>query len=224
MKWYNVFFLILIIGKINGAFAGVVVGGTRVVYDASKREASISIKNPEKTTPYLIQSWVESDNSSEVKKAPFVVTPPLFRLDAGQENLIRIISTNGQLPEDKESVFWLNVKSIPSSEKNDKNQLQITVRTRIKIFYRPESIKNQKSSEAYKLLTFSKSGNGLVVHNPTPFYISFYSLKVNGKEIKNVGMVSPRSTLPIPANNGNTVAYQTINDFGGITKEIIANF
>lgn len=67
--------------------AGVIVGGTRVVYNSEKREASISVKNPEKSIPYLIQSWVESENGSTAMKAPFIITPPLFRLDAEQEKI-----------------------------------------------------------------------------------------------------------------------------------------
>ncbi|WP_261140007.1 fimbrial biogenesis chaperone, partial [Serratia quinivorans] len=42
------------------AHAGIVVGGTRVVYNADKRETSLSISNPDKI-PYLIQSWADAD-------------------------------------------------------------------------------------------------------------------------------------------------------------------
>lgn len=41
------------------AQAGVVIGGTRVIFDGNKKEASISINNPD-NTPYLIQSWIET--------------------------------------------------------------------------------------------------------------------------------------------------------------------
>lgn len=224
MKCCKLFAMLFLISMSQIASAGVIVGGTRVVYDGSKREASISVKNPEKKTPYLIQSWIESDKSGDTAKAPFVITPPLFRLDAGSENLLRIINTKGSLPEDRETVYWLNIKSIPSSEKNDKNQLQITVRTRIKLFYRPESLKGQKAEIAYKALEIKRAGDRLNITNPTPFYISFYSLKVNGKEMKDAAMVAPKSTLSLSAGNGNTVAYRTINDFGGITPEITAAF
>ncbi len=53
-------------------------------------------------------------------KAPFLITPPLFRLDAKQENVLRIIRTGGNLPADRESLFWLNIKSIPSSARNER--------------------------------------------------------------------------------------------------------
>lgn len=39
----------------------------------------------------------------------------------------------GDLPVDRESVFWLNVKEIPKKSAEE-NVLQIAVRSRIKLF------------------------------------------------------------------------------------------
>lgn len=69
--------------------AGVVVGGTRLIYDGGKKEASINLSNPDKNI-YLIQSWVDSEGkgkNAQAEKAPFIVTPPLFRLDSNQQNI-----------------------------------------------------------------------------------------------------------------------------------------
>lgn len=199
-------------------WAGIVVGGTRVVYDGSKKETSISVSNPEKDTPYLIQSWAESVSGTVVSKAPFIMTPPLFRLDGKQENVLRIIRTGGDFPEDKESVFWLNIKSIPASIKSDDNKLQIAVKTRIKMFYRPAALVGNVA-DAYKALVFTRSGNQLQVSNPTPYYVSFYNVSVGDKEIQNAGMVDPMGTLswPLPAGSTGAVSWQTINDYGAIT-------
>ncbi|EPX2491959.1 molecular chaperone [Klebsiella michiganensis] len=99
--------------------AGVVVGGTRLIYEGGKKEASINLSNPDKNI-YLIQSWVDSEGrgkGTQAEKAPFIVTPPLFRLDSNQQNILRIVRAGGNLPEDKESLFWLNIKSIPSARR-----------------------------------------------------------------------------------------------------------
>lgn len=207
------------------SWAGVVVGGTRVVYDGSKKEASISVMNPDKNTPYLIQSWIEDPSAGDTKKAPFIMTPPLFRLDAGQENVLRIIRTGGTFPENKESVFWVNIKSIPSSEKSDENQLQIAVKTRIKLFYRPAGLPGS-ANDAYKALKFSRSGNQLLVNNPTPYHVSFYRVSVGKEEIKNAGMVAPQSSLTWTVPDGATgaVSWQAINDFGGISADASSPF
>lgn len=201
----------------QSAEAGVIVGATRVIYDGDRKEASVSVINPEKSTPYLIQSWVEKSESS-TETPPFIITPPLFRLDSGQENILRIVRTGGQLPDDRESLYWLSIKSIPSTDKEVKNQLLISVKTRIKLIFRPASLKNL-ASEAYKKLIFSRQKNRLQVYNPTPFYIAFYSVKVGGTEISDAGTVGPQSlmTWPLATGSDNHVRWQTINDFGGIS-------
>lgn len=208
------------VGMTHSAWAGVIVGGTRVVYDSSKKEASISVSNPEKDAPYLIQSWVEQSAEGS-NKAPFLMTPPLFRLDSGQENVLRIIRTTDSFPKDKESVFWLNIKSIPASEKSESNKLQISVKTRIKLFYRPSDL-DGIAAEAYRTLTFERTGNQLKVNNPTPYYVSFFRVSVGDKEIKNAGMVAPKSSLAwtLPAGASGSVSWQAINDYGGITQAL----
>ncbi|WP_410529537.1 molecular chaperone [Serratia sp. AXJ-M] len=206
--------------------AGIIVGGTRVVYDGGKREASLSVNNPDKH-PYLIQAWSDADGATGEKKGgdkpPFVVTPPLFRLDPGSENMVRIIRTGGVLPEDRESVYWMNVKSIPASAKSDRNVLQISVKTRIKLFYRPAGIK-APTDEDYRQLTFRRAGNQLQVTNPTPYYITFYSLRMGSVPVTTTNvMVPPRgtATYPLPAAaRAGQVSWQAINDFGGNNKTV----
>lgn len=47
------------------------------------------------------------------------MTPPLFRLNAGDDSSLRIIKTEGNLPEDKESLFYVNVRAIPAQSKSE---------------------------------------------------------------------------------------------------------
>ncbi len=57
-----------------------------------------------------------------------------------KENTLRIIdATNNQLPQDRESLFWMNVKAIPSMDKSklSDNTLQLAIISRIKLYYRP---------------------------------------------------------------------------------------
>lgn len=125
-----------------------VIGGTRLIYDGNKKESSLSISNPDKS-PYLIQSWV-SAQETDTSKVPFIITPPIFRLDGGQDNILRVIRAGGNLPDDKESLYWLNIKSIPSAEKKN-NTLQIAVKTSIKLIYRPGGVKGKLEEAAQSL-------------------------------------------------------------------------
>ncbi|MER1720820.1 molecular chaperone, partial [Proteus terrae] len=103
-------FLISILFFINQSSAGVIIGGTRVIYTEGNKNVSINVENPDKI-PYLIQSWI--DDVNENKQSKFTITPPLFRLNPDKANTLRIFLTEGDLPSDKESLFWLNIKTIP---------------------------------------------------------------------------------------------------------------
>ncbi|EOK0023407.1 molecular chaperone, partial [Shigella flexneri] len=89
---------------------GIVLQRTRVIYDASRKEAALPVANKGAETPYLLQSWV--DNIDGKSRAPFIITPPLFRLEASDDSSLRIIKTADNLPENKESLFYINVRAI----------------------------------------------------------------------------------------------------------------
>ncbi|HEC0404279.1 TPA: molecular chaperone [Klebsiella aerogenes] len=205
---------VLIISGTLYANAGVIIGGTRVIFDGKKKEASISVNNPD-NTPYLIQSWIETQ-SGKNEKPPFIITPPLYRLDKGQQNIERIILT-GTVAQDKESLFWLNIKAIPSSTRTE-NTLQIAVKTRMKLIYRPGSLKGKIPEDVVDKLVWKRSNNNVIITNPTPYVINFNEITVGGKKIKDVGYVLPGSTmqysLPSNMNDGN-ISFNIINDYGG---------
>lgn len=206
----------VISASVSAANAGVIIGGTRVVYDGNKKEASIDVNNPDKT-PYLIQSWVETLNGG-AEKAPFIITPPLYRLDGGQQNIERVVVT-GNLPQDKESLYWLNIKAIPSAPKKD-NTLQIAIKTRIKLIYRPAGLKSQQPQELSHQLTWRRNGNQLQVTNPTSYVINFNEISLGGKKFENVSYVLPGEsmnfTLPAGANS-TSINYKVINDYGAVS-------
>ncbi|EEA8304766.1 molecular chaperone [Salmonella enterica subsp. enterica serovar Rubislaw] len=216
------FYLILFTASAH-AEGGFSLGSNRVIYDGSKRDATVEVINSAKDSPFLAQSWVTEYNpeDKQQKMAPFLVTPPLYRQDEGKHTL-RIIRTGGQLPSDRESVFFLNVKSIPAvhEDLSGKNTLQFAYIFRVKMFYRPAGLTEQEFESANNL-KFSRQGNTLVVQNTTPYYVTFNKLSVGGKEVKDVSskMVPPLgySNYSLPADvKGNLVAYRTVNDYGEV--------
>ncbi|MBD2811758.1 molecular chaperone [Xenorhabdus sp. Vera] len=225
MSYYRVFFVVfLYFFSGSPAVAGVIVGGTRVVYLSDKKEVSVSINNPEKEAVYLIQSWIQDENDKT--KSPFIVTPPLFKLPSSNENILRIVKVGNELPMDRESVFWVNIKSIPDTSTSDTtmNQLQIVVNSRIKLFYRPVQLK-EKATVAYKHMKFKQENGQLIAENPTPYFISFSSLNVDKYDIKHAGMIKPFGQLswPLPLKNARKVSWKVINDYGGVTKSEFAD-
>lgn len=203
------------IAIVCNASATVTIGGTRILYEGAKKEVSLSVRNPD-STPYLIQTVV-SNLDDDAQKPPFVITPPLYRLNGGKENLMRIILA-GSLPQDKESMYWLRVKAIPSAPR-EKNTLQIAVATSIKLIYRPAALKGIDVEKESTKLSWRVSGNKLEVKNPTPCFINFNEITVAGKKLPNVSWAAPGSTtsfnLPAGVNEGK-IQYSVISDFGAI--------
>lgn len=195
------------------ANAGVIIGGTRVIFEGAKKEATINITNPD-NTPYLIQSWIDMQDGVS-GNAPFIITPPLYRLDGGQKNLERIVMT-GSLPQEQESLFWLNIKAIPSASKQ-MNALQIAVKTRIKLIYRPEGLRASTPEEQATKLTWQRSGNAIQVNNPTPYVINFNEITLGGRKLDDVTYVLPgasaRFSLP-EGVSGHSLTFKVINDYG----------
>ncbi|EPO1788797.1 fimbrial biogenesis chaperone [Cronobacter turicensis] len=204
----------LIAGGVSAANAGVVVGGTRVIFDGNKKEASINVNNPD-STPYLIQSWIETPEGG-AEKAPFIITPPLYRLDKGQQNVERVIIA-GNLPQDKESLYWLNIKAIPAASRME-NSLQIAIKTKIKLIYRPASLKGAVPEDLADKLTWAVEGNKVRVTNPTHYVMNFNEITVAGRKLEDVSYVLPGSVarfdLPSGVSSG-ALTFTVINDYGG---------
>ncbi|GHL17171.1 hypothetical protein ECZU24_00120 [Escherichia coli] len=111
------------------AAGGFGLGSTRLVYPSDSQQITLSVQNGGANTSYLIQSWID-DNQSSKKSQDFVVTPPLFMLPTRKEASLRIMFIGkSQLPTDRETLFWMNVKAIPpTDEKNtQKNTLQLAL-------------------------------------------------------------------------------------------------
>ena len=206
-------------------FAGFYMGATRVIYMQGSKGASITVGNKAAESVFLIQSWVDQANQTD-RAENFLVTPPLFRLDGNQNNVLRIFYSGAQedLPQDRESLFWLSIKAIPGAEKREENQLYLSYRNRIKLFYRPKGIK-EDPDEAFKSVKFELHTNGsLLLSNPTPFFLTFTSVKANEKEVlAEPKMVAPFEKLELPLSSAlapnSVVSWQTINDYGGITPK-----
>ena len=199
------------------AQAGIVLNTTRVIYQATDKEVSFVVNNSG-TADILAQSWLEAENGTE--NLPFVVTPPLARMAGNGRQMIRVIYAGEGLPDDRESVFWLNVQEIPQSAKD--NQLQIAIRQRIKLFYRPAGLSDDPL-EAAKNLQWRVHHGQLEVSNPTSYHVSMIQIdaRQQGKTLfaADNRMLAPGQTVQLPLKqlaSGHAVdlRFISINDFG----------
>lgn len=194
-----------------------------VHYPANQKQVLLPVTNNDPASVYLIQSWIE--NSGDQKDTQFVITPPLFSMQGKKENTLRIINaTNHQLPGDRESLFWVNVKAIPAMEKDQKNEntLQLAIISRIKMFYRPTNLA-MAPEEAPAMLRFRRSGSKLTLINPTPYFITVTNMKAGNSNLPNT-MVPPKGevSVDIPHAATGDISFQTINDYGALTPRIKA--
>jgi chaperone protein EcpD len=213
----------------GAAQAGVVIDATRVIYPAARREVSVNLRNPGEA-PALIQAWIDTGEATArpgAAKSPFVLTPPLFRVDPAKGQTLRLIYSGEALPADRESLFWLNVLDIPPRTPADPaapNRLEMAFRHRMKVFFRPANLPG-KASDAARAVVWSvvrQDGQAaLEARNPTPYHISFASAEVGSTAVP-ADMLAPFATrrfaLPpsFRAAGPATVKYGFVDDFGAV--------
>ena len=213
--------------------ASVVMTNSRVIYPAGAAEVNVQLTNNDEV-PYAIQVWFDDGDVASTPqtagKVPFISTPSVFRIQPKSGQTVRVVFTGADLPQDRESVYYLNFLQIPAiTKESSDNKLVVLLKNRIKVFYRPATLKGGIERHVDNL-TFKVEKQGkdivLIVSNPTAYYANFTdaSLNVSGKKHSvAIGMVSPKSEEKIvlsnvPASILNTkpqLHYSLINDQGG---------
>ncbi len=226
------FFPFLVLADSQG---GISLGATRVIFPSNAKSASLSVNNSSSHSVWLLRSWVSQYRDNDKAAVPFIITPPLYRLDGDSSIQLRVNATGtGRLAQDRESVFMVNVMAIPPESGNSNTgaggSIRFAVNNRIKLFYRPESLNEQQQvQDAYSTLSVVKGAGFITVKNPSPYYITLGHVFINGKEFrddKNDFMLSPlNGEINIPENDkSGRFTYQVINDFGGMSPEITVTF
>lgn len=213
--------------------ASVVLEATRIIYEDINKEVSLSVTNSGQH-PVLLQSWIDLGNIKSTPEdidVPFLITPPITRIDSKESQTLRIRYIGVDHDQNKETVYWLNVLEVPPKSKSTENELNIAYRTRIKLFLRPANLKDFVLSESIKKIKWNIIENKLNIINPTPFYISLTSINVENDQKKfNISgeMIPPLSNKyfkynksDIPDSTNLKVTLNYINDFGGINSILI---
>ena len=217
-------------GIVSSAHAATQVIGTRVIYPAAEQEVTVRVINSG-NGPRLVQAWVDSGSESETaetSKAPFLINPPLSRIDAGKGQAFRVMFTGANLPQDRESVFWLNLVEIPPKpDTKTDNYMQFAVRTRIKLFYRPQTLAGDPTTST-TLITWQmtrKDGKpALICTNGTAYNVSMGDVRLKGAQDRNSvagGGMCPargRETFPVEGPDSGVVVYTAIDDYGAMVS------
>ena len=213
--------IMLFAGVTGQSMAAFSLNATRYIYDGDKKNISFTVSNSAEKT-FGGQVWIE--NSNQGNGVYMVPQPPFFKVSAGQKQVVRIMKTDSSLPEDRESMFWLNVQEIPPKPevKDGGSVLSIAMNTKVKLFYRPESIKNGRK-DAEKQLKLEQRDGVTWLKNPTPYYMAVVKVKQNGAEVKlndkvhgEISRLAPFSEESLGKKLTGSVTVEAVNDWGGV--------
>ena len=220
-----------------GAHASVVINNTRIIYPQKDREVTVRLESKNQA-PVMIQAWLDNGDeysTPDLAEIPFIATPPIFRMEPGKQQVVRLAYTGDTLSSKQESLFWFNVLEVPAQaqEGQESNQLQLAFRSRIKLFFRPTNLPYGVEAAPEKLQwrrDSTEQGQVLEVYNPTPYHVTFEQIELldsqqrhprNTSTSSAENMVIPggrnRFELPSlksPPDSAATVEFQTLDDFG----------
>ncbi|MNS55899.1 Chaperone protein PapD precursor [compost metagenome] len=210
---------VLCLGSISGVQAAISLDRTRAVFDGSEKSMMLKVTNNNQQLPYLAQAWLEDAKGEKITAGPLMVTPPVQRVEPGAKTMVRIAALPdiSKLPQDRESLFYFNVREIPpKSEKA--NSLQIALQTKIKLFYRPAAIKTGQNAVWEDQLILNQTTGGYRIENPTPYFVTVVGLG-GSKEQAGTStvavMLAPKSEQTVKSEQYSTPWLAYVNDYGG---------
>ena len=211
------------------ARAALVLSATRLIYRGGSGGARIDVLDVGRQ-PALMQAWIDAGNPQarpQDIQVPFVVTPPMVRIDPGRRQSLGVVFTGPALPTDRESLYWLNVLDIPPRPdlRPGADYIQFAVRTRIKLIYRPAGLHGGPEQAMRELRWRERCREAHCIvqaRNPTPYVIPIVRLRCAGlgrprAAVLLQGTVRPfaaRSWVLPQAARVARVRYEVINDFG----------
>ncbi|KWF27195.1 molecular chaperone [Burkholderia pseudomultivorans] len=215
------------------AAASVVMTNTRVIFAGDAKEQNLQFTNLD-DSPSVMQVWVDSGDTKstpDTADAPFLVNPPIFRIEPKTGQTVRLIFVGHDLPQDRESIFYLNSLQIPSlnAAYADQNRMLVMLRNRIKVFYRPATIEGSSQTVPDKLALHLDRHDGktrVVLDNPTGYFVSALGGSAAcGTHVAafTADMVAPHSsarwvlngTCP-PGPDAAKITIRYVNDYGAV--------
>ncbi|EDU57490.1 fimbria/pilus periplasmic chaperone [Providencia manganoxydans] len=207
----------------SSAWAALSVDQSRYIFEGDKDAVSIVVENASPKT-YGGQTWIE--NIKEVDTRPtFVVTPPFFKVAGNGKQVLRVIKALEQMPEDKESIYWVSLQEIPPLNKD--GGLSVALRTKVKLLYRPASLMKDRKGAESGLSVKTVDGKTELV-NSTPYIFAIADvlgendtpLAFDQKQHEALAMFTPGDSVTLP--KGTTAKkVVSIDDLGHLGTHVL---
>lgn len=203
---------------------------TRIIFNGDQKSITLNVSNNSNSLPYLAQAWMDNIEGKKVQ-TPFAILPPIQRVEVGKPTQIKIEALpiiNQELPQDRESLYYFNFREIPPKSEQA-NVLQLSIQTKIKLFYRPKNIivsgTDINNNPWQPKLTLVKNGTNIIAKNPTAYYTTIIGI-APGKDKKTLTnfeafMVPPFGETAVNLNYssmGSSPVLTYIDDYGGRVK------
>jgi P pilus assembly chaperone PapD len=182
---------------------------TVVVLYEEDGEATINLKNTD-PGPALLHSVIE--NIPEDQEPLLVVTPPISRVEAGETQLVRFIST-AAAPLKTQRLKRVSFEGIPQARSPGGATIGITLRQNLPLILHPKGLARHQAP--WELLKWKRQGSGLVVHNDSAYVVRL-ALELQllpGKQLA----ILPRSYI-LP---GETLAVATQGALSAVSSVVL---
>lgn len=178
---------------------------TLIILYEEEGEATLNVKNTD-AGPALLHSVVE--DVPEDQETLLVVTPPITRVEAGDTQLVRFISTLKE-PLKTQRLKRVSFEGIPQARVAGGATIGITLRQNLPLILHPEGL--PRHTTPWELLKWARNGERLTVHNDSAYVVR---LAPDVKLLpQNVLATLPRTYI-LP---GETLAAEVAGRLEGVT-------
>lgn len=216
-------FLLIISILPSTVLANIIINGTRVIYYEGTDSVNLQLTNNGDLAS-LVQSWIDDgdvDSTPENANSPFYLYPPIVKIAGRQGQTLRIKNSDEKQISNIEKVYYLNILDIPENAEalKGKSYLQLAMKTRIKVFYRPKGLTDNPEFINEKI-TYQLNGNKVIVKNNSQYHFTIASISTQETPrltLADSEMIPPLSSRELPLINklkNNSVVVIYVDDFG----------
>lgn len=231
--------MLMLLVLTQSAQAAFVINSTRYIYNQDDNSIPVEVSN-KSDRRYGGQISVYQDGAAkgeiDTDSAVVLPSPPVFKINPNAKQRVNLRMINkGTLPQDRETLFWLNILEIPLADGGSStagNSISLAMSVKLKLLYRPSSIAKARR-DAESKVTYKRENGQLVLTNNTPFYFAVSKIMLDGNEINNISAEArgdlqkfvPFSSVNIAlgkAKKFSEVQIKAIDDWGATNTFVLA--
>ena len=189
-------------------YSGVIADKTRVIINEGKPYNTLKLYNNAQF-PSIIQMFIsessDKDETTFVGVSDIHMSPPIFKVEGGESQEVKIRYLGMPLPKQTEKVYYLHIiQTPPLTGHAGKNQLVITQRHIIKIFVRSDDLQYSSSLDFDNVrFILSRTGKGhmLTFYNQSFFHLNILNVNSDIQPFVNVSSLCEDSFGDIGIEN-----------------------